>query len=465
MSASKTTEAFWLAYGQFVKDNAGVHITEGGDAAFFLASQTQKGPPAGSLVPEAYGNLAFYNIGNNLLSTADVFYNPSSQNGYVDALETFLANVALGGNPSAALDTAIVNALKDKEAADTWLEREKEKAKTRFVSDLKDGFTTVGKFYDWILDGNAPGYATAEQNATAVASRLAELQARVDGPLASKINKDKANIRKAQDQSGLKPGFNMEAAAGGMPSAADLKRLAQAGGNAEKPAIYYVPQYTGLDEYKKFVSAAETKAASDNWKPAQSYDLKIDINKKVEDYKFGQTSGGGSVAVSCGPWFAFNASANHSETETDSSSHVETEDVSVKILYDDMRLIAINPGQWNLNTKEYRLRGDAPKEVKTLARVSQLVVVTGLGYEITLGATAASKVDSLYQQTTQAGGGLRIFGIPISLEGSGSRTTETSSHRSSWDAATKTLTVKPTLEVGYATVVGVVGEKIQTAGA
>jgi hypothetical protein len=171
------------------------------------------------------------------------------------------------------------------------------------------------------------------------------------------------------------------------------------------------------------------------------------------------------VGVSCGPWFAFSASASHSETSTDSSSQVETEDVSVKILWDDMRLIPIHPGQWNFNTKAYGLRRDAPKEVKTLARVSQLIVVTSLGYEITLGAAAAAKVDSLYKQTTQAGGGLRVFGIPISLGGSGGKTTETSSHLSTWDSATKKLTVKPALEVGYATVVGVVGEKIQTAGA
>ncbi|TGO49638.1 hypothetical protein BELL_1882g00010 [Botrytis elliptica] len=459
MSADKTTEAIWLAYGQFVKEKAGVQITEGGDAAFFLASKAQKGPPAGSIVPEPYGNLGIFNIGNNLLSTADVFYNPSSQNGYVDALETFLTNVDLGGSPGEGLDTAIVNALKDKNAADEWLKREKQKAKDTYVSDYADGFTKDPNLYDWILDGKAPGYITAENNATNIASRIEQLQFQVDGPLATKISKDKANIKKAQDQSGLKKGFNMEAAAGGLPSAAEMKRFQQAGNDDPKPAVYYVPQYTGLDEYKKFVVAAETKVASTTWKPAQSYDLKIDKNKKVEDYKFGQTSGDGSVG------FAFGASANHSKTSTDSSSQVETEDVSVKILYDDIRLVAINPGQWHFNTKAYRLRGDAPKEVKTLARVSQLVVVTGLGYEITLGGTAATKVDSLYKQATQAGGDLRVFGIPISLGGSGSNTTETSSHRSSWDAASKTLTIKPALEVGYATVVGVVGEKVQTAGA
>ncbi|KAK0616715.1 hypothetical protein B0T14DRAFT_435058 [Immersiella caudata] len=465
MSANETSQAFWLAYGDFVRDKASIKIVEGGDTAFFLASQAQKGPPAGSLVPEPYGNLGIFNIGNNLLSTADVFYNPSSQNGYVDALETFLANVDLGGSPGEALDTAIVNALKDKEAADKWFAREKSNAKATYASDFKDGFTTIPNLYDWILDGNAPGYITAEKNATSIASRLEALQAKVDGPLAPKVSQDKANIRKAQEQSALKPGFNMEAAAGDLPSSAELKRLQQAGDKSAKPAVYYVPQYTGLDEYKKFVSAAEQKATSSTWKPAQSYDLKIDKGKKAEDYKFGQVSGGGSVAVSCGPWFAFSASANHSETETDSSSQVDTEDVSVKILFDDMRLIAISPGQWNFNTKAYRLREDAPKESKTLARVSQLVVVTGLGYEISLGATSAAKVDSLYKQTTQAGGGLRIFGIPIGLGGSGSKTTETSSHSSSWDSATKTLTIKPTIESGYATVVGVVGEKIQTAGA
>jgi hypothetical protein len=45
----------------------------------------------------------------------------------------------------------------------------------------------------------------------------------------------------------------MEAAAGGLPSAAELRRLQEAGEDAPKPAVYYVPQYTGLTEYKKLV--------------------------------------------------------------------------------------------------------------------------------------------------------------------------------------------------------------------
>ena len=104
------------------------------------------------------------------------------------------------------MDIALVNALKDKAAADKWLEREKEQAKKTFASDFGDGFTTVVKFYDWLLDGKAPGYITAEQNATAIASRIQELQAQVNGPLATKISQDRANINKAKDQSGLKKG-------------------------------------------------------------------------------------------------------------------------------------------------------------------------------------------------------------------------------------------------------------------
>ncbi|KAK4221696.1 hypothetical protein QBC38DRAFT_448931 [Podospora fimiseda] len=229
---------------------------------------------------------------------------------------------------------------------DKWLEWEKQKAKATYASDYESGFTTIPKFYDWLLDGNAPAYNAANNNATAIASKLQELQNMMNGTLATKINTGKANIAKAKDQSGLKKGFNMEAAASGLLSASELKRLQQSGDNAPKPSIYYVPQYTELDEYKQFVQAAEAKAVTSNWKPANSYDLKIDKNKRVEDYKFGQTTAGGSVGVSCGPWFAFGASASHSETSTDSSSQVATEDVSVKILYDDIRLVPINPDQW-----------------------------------------------------------------------------------------------------------------------
>ena len=63
------------------------------------------------------------------------------------------------------------------------------------------------------------------------------------------------------------------------------------------------------------------------------------------------------------------------------------------------------------------------------------------------------------KETTSAGGSVSVFGIPISLGGSGSHTSEQDSHTATWDNASKTFKVIPAVDVGFATVIGVVGEK------
>ena len=115
----------------------------------------------------------------------------------------------------------------------------------------------------------------------------------------------------------------------------------------------------------------------------------------------------------------------------------------------------------NFDVTKYRLKPDAPKEVKTLARVSQLVVVTYLGYEITVGSKTASTIDAKMKETSAANGSLSVFGIPISLSGNGSNTTEHNTHTATWVNESKTLTVMPNSDTGFATVIGVVGEKFE----
>lgn len=107
---------------------------------------------------------------------------------------------------------------------------------------------------------------------------------------------------------------------------------------------------------------------------------------------------------------------------------------------------------------KYKLRSDAPKSVKTLARVSQVIVIAGLGYEITVGDSTASSLDAKLKETTSAGGSISVFGIPINLGGSGSSTTEKNSHSTTWDKASKTFKVVPNFDNNTATIVGVVAE-------
>ena len=86
MSSDKINQLFWLNYGQAVKDKAGANL--GSSGVFFLATEAQKGPLAGDDIPDEYTYQGLYEIGNNLLATDNLFYNPSALHGYHEALET-----------------------------------------------------------------------------------------------------------------------------------------------------------------------------------------------------------------------------------------------------------------------------------------------------------------------------------------------------------------------------------------
>lgn len=86
MSSDKINQLFWLYYGQAIKDKAGANFGKTG--AFFLATEAQKGPVAGDYIPDEYTYQGLYDIGNNLLATDNLFYNPSALHGYYEAIGT-----------------------------------------------------------------------------------------------------------------------------------------------------------------------------------------------------------------------------------------------------------------------------------------------------------------------------------------------------------------------------------------
>ena len=86
MSSDKINQLFWLNFGQAVKDKAGADL--GSSRVFFLATEAQKGPPAGDDIPDEYTHQGLYDIGNNLLAIDNLFYNPSALHGYDEALQT-----------------------------------------------------------------------------------------------------------------------------------------------------------------------------------------------------------------------------------------------------------------------------------------------------------------------------------------------------------------------------------------
>lgn len=80
------SELFWTNYAEAIREIAGVQV--GGDTAFFVGTQAQKGPLAGSYIPDAYTNQGIYRVANTLLNTSTMFYTPGTgeSRGYIEAL-------------------------------------------------------------------------------------------------------------------------------------------------------------------------------------------------------------------------------------------------------------------------------------------------------------------------------------------------------------------------------------------
>ncbi|KAK4163792.1 hypothetical protein QBC43DRAFT_354274 [Cladorrhinum sp. PSN259] len=445
-----------LKYGDAIKNKAGANVSA--STAFFLASEAQKGPLGGSAVPDEYTNTGLYDIANNLLATDNLFYSTSALHGYAESLTTFLNWVDTGAKPSKALDTAYLNALKDQAAADNAYWTQLDKAQERYQKSSDMGMVPEGQsFPKWVAAGNFPQLQTADKARKAAATTTIGIQSQMAGPMAAQLQGDRTKVEQGLNKDQDLDGFNMQCAIGNVLSPQELIRRLNNNEEIPKPTIQRLPLYQAPG-YKDFVEAAERKTGS-TYEPANSIEFSIDTSKNTSDYDFGHTSGSAGVTAGWAPWFFFSSGASSSTTNTNINTGSESQSVKVKMTYDEMRIVPITLGDWNVDISKYKLRSDAPKAMKTLARVHALIVVSGLGYEITVGAQTASQIDTNYKKTTKAGGRITIFGIPIHVGGSGTSTKEVNSHKATWDKASATFKVVPAQDAGYATVVGVVGEK------
>ncbi|KAK7697310.1 hypothetical protein SLS64_013658 [Diaporthe eres] len=453
MSSDKTSQLFWLQYGDAIRQKVGVGS---GDKLFFLANEAQKGPLAGNNIPDEYTYQGLYNIGNNLLSTDNVFYSPSALHGFDQAIGSYLNWVDLGGKANPALDAAFLEAIRDQNAYTKAMEAEQDKAFAKWEKDTKMGLTDMN-FKVYVESGKTPAFKAAKDNVDAISQKITQIQLEKAGPMAVTVKADRDALSKGKNEELDFDGYNMRAATGNTLSTAELIRKELSGEKIAPPSFHRLPLYDA-PQYKQFVQDAMSKATSSDYNPSQSITVEIDTGKNTSDYNFGQTQGSASVGASVG-WFSFSAGASHSSESSTLQTGSESSKVSVKITYDDIQAITVNLGSWNIDVSKYKLRSDAPKDVKTLARVSQIVVISGLGYEISVGASTAETLDTKLKETTSAGGSISVFGIPIGLGGSGSSSKEKQTHSTSWDKASRTFKVIPKYDNNCATVVGLVGER------
>jgi hypothetical protein len=82
-----------------------------------------------------------------------------------------------------------------------------------------------------------------------------------------------------------------------------------------------------------------------------------------------------------------------------------------------------------------------------------------VAYEIIVDDELATAIDTHFKETSEAGGGFRIFGIRVGA--SASHTTVIDTHVATFNSASCTMSIIPKDVVGAATLLGIVGAKIK----
>ncbi|KAK3315987.1 hypothetical protein B0H66DRAFT_624802 [Apodospora peruviana] len=452
MAPDKNNHLFWLEYANAI--NKAVGIDTGDTSSSFLASKAQQGPLAGDTLPDEYTNSGICQLGDVLLSAGDLFYKPSGTEGYVRAVKKYLDHVDFSGNGSPEDETALEHAAGDQAAAEKQFIREEQKAMKGWAEEMELGLQPSGSdFPSFVNKGNAPAYQCYSQQLEAARARVKQAQLAVNGELADALSQDMQKLEKSLSKLYEIPGFNMKVAYGQPSNPSELKNeMKNSGAPIPKPTTAtFAPVYSAPG-YKAFVQAAEDRIDG-QFNPADLSSFTV------------ETSGqDGQIEINhSGPWLGTKTYSFHESAPLNPPD--DDDDIAatrIKVIYDKIETIPIHRGSWDVDVTQYKLKSDAPKELKTLARVSSLIVATGLGYEITVGPETAKALQKYLDENKHGEGSvITVFGNPVEITPGiyGARDGECL-FRGEWDSDSSTLKVRPKLEAGCATVLGVVGEKL-----
>lgn len=137
----------------------------------------------------------------------------------------------------------------------------------------------------------------------------------------------------------------MQAAIGNVLSTAELLRKQAGDQSIPKPSTHLVPAYSA-PAYKKFVQSAQSRSGG-KYEPTHYVEFSIDTNTDTSKFNFGQTSAGANVGFSYG-WLGFSAGGSGSESTTTFQTGSDASSVRIKLLFDQVEAITLNPGAWQV---------------------------------------------------------------------------------------------------------------------
>ncbi|CAG7566600.1 unnamed protein product [Fusarium equiseti] len=442
MPISEVDKYLWLAYCKAVQNAVGG--LPGHKPALFFTKKAQKAPVASPDIDPAYTNYGINSIINNFLQTNDLFYDPSHHKTYTQCLLEYLLSVKVGDGDQTRITMAGRNLTS---ALDQAL-RERERALEKFEKEEGYGLTGDEDFSQW-WPSYAPAFSAAKQKVDAVAADYRAMLLNAGGPAATSLARDVNRIIQALIGGQSIDGITMPAC---HASAEITRELLEK--DRTPHAITYVPEFISPHYTSQVEHWINGVGDGDS-----STQINVADGKQVDESDFGHAATDG---FSYGHWLSFSAGKGSTSEKSVSFDSLDTDTgLDIQFSYDEIQTVAVPAGDWNVPSpgRRYQLSNTASEESRKLAFPDYLIVVRNLGFKISIRDTKfARQVDEMFENAKTSGGSVRVFGIPATPEGDSEKATEENAHVAEWDLGNGVLSIRPTADAGFASVVALVGE-------
>ncbi|KAE9389926.1 hypothetical protein BT96DRAFT_980533 [Gymnopus androsaceus JB14] len=459
---SESDAIFARAYASAIKTKFQLDV--GQHDCILTSPVTLRGMAAGNLIYPQMTNYLIYKFADALQYADNPSYTGGSAGSYIQQLRSYIDWVKAKSYPSQVVVDRMAKARNAFTASNDNYFKVLTEAQTQFsqVKELYPGQT----FWQWAAS-NYPLLAAADRTRKSAQTELFQAMQAYFGPDAAVLSGTyMSNIENAQGPIAL-PGYNQD----GLLDDRDLidKAIRYANSGVKPPpediaqSTIRVPAYT-IPSYVSWVQSLIT--ASGNGATRDQV-ITIDVNqgKKTswEDYGFKEVKGGGSVGF--WPFFSAEVNVNNKwETRTLNTSGRENA-ITMQLAMIGIQKFDIQSGQWDVANIKTLFPNRLPDAPDVLSSKYARIVSVLVGYDVELKLEFASEmreeVNRIYEEVKKTGGSMSIFGFRVSAGAGGGSTehVETKFEDVKWDKAKGTMSLTPTEDQVYPTILGAVAQR------
>ncbi|KAF4457206.1 hypothetical protein F53441_770 [Fusarium austroafricanum] len=457
--SSPTNDQIWFNYAQGILDWAGKNNSGNppdSNTAYFIATAVNKGPAAGSFVPDETMNESLVSICDPLILDSSPIYNPGTDGSYFQAVENYLLAVVLKKDTDPALAKKLADAVKISAAASKAYQSQLNVAVKGWKDDPLNGKPAGVPFSTWVAN-NDSNLTAAQLEKAGSAQTVMQLQSQINGPQAALLNQQNS-LCVAATQTALTPGCNMECSLDQINPAEYRKYFkALQDGTIDK----LKPLKAKNDFTKQAYSIDPTfKATMDDWAKVPVSDPP-QLTWSINSSSMSQSSWSqlGHEDGSAGIQFGFIRIGGGGSTDWKDSGITNTSgSFEIQLSAQRAGLFNVNPGSWNVEQlKQTYPNTSGVSVIENAVQPTQLFCASRVTLKIKFTGSMANTFDKLATDVKQGSGGLSILGFTIG--GSGGESETDTTHTSTLEQQDGWYVLEPTLIGGACSMLAVIGNK------